>query len=643
MKSYYNIWITTVLILICLPVISGCDDQGSMMGEQEIQPGERPNILWLVSEDNSPETISIYGDPAAQTPNIDRLAETGLVYTNANSNAPVCSVARSVLLSGMHAPSTGLHHHRTRTAVPVQLENIFYPRLLQESGYYTTNNAKTDYNVPGPHDRFWDESGNEAHYENREEGQPFFAVFNNEIPHEGQMFLDVMAEDPETNPDDITMPDYHPDIPEIRRSWAHYYDLNRQMDEWVGRMVEELEEHGLREDTIIMYYSDHGGVLPRSKRTLYHTGTSVALVVHIPEKWQHLIDEVPGTKIDRLVNFVDFAPTIMSLTGVGIPSEYQGSAFLGRQTEEAEKTTFMYRDRMDQNIDMQRGVFDGRYRYIRNFMPHRPNGQFHNYPFNMVAMQAWYHEWAEGRTNSIQSRYWLPQEPFELYDFQNDPWEVDNLAGDPNFADKVYELRNELNQYLIEIRDAGFIPFDMMEEFSGDSTLYQYTQSDEYPIERLIEIAGIASSRNPAKVTDLKNAMRDEYAPVRFWGAIGAVVLGYEARTTESELIELLDDDYGSIRATAAEALGRMGKQDLAIESLYDQLDSNRNDELLYSLNALAHLDVDEKFHERLLEKIQPIALDEDLILEGDIFEHSRRIAQYLYLKWTRDEYPPIF
>lgn len=630
--------------LLCLAVLTGCRvDRSSdeLISQSEVL--DQPNILWLTSEDNSPETISIYGDPAAHTPNIDRLAKQGLVFRNAFSNAPVCSVARSVLISGMHAPSLGLHHHRTRISVPEHIENLFYPHLLRQAGYYTTNNSKTDYNVPEPHERFWDESGNDAHYKNRDPGQPFFAVFNSTQSHEGQLFFDVIEEEPVTDPEQINLPDYHPDVPEIRRSWAHYYDLNRNMDQWVGQMLSELEEYGLSEDTIVMYFSDHGGVLPRSKRSLYHTGTAVALVVYVPEKWQHLIAQEPGSEIERIVNFVDIPPTIMSLVGVDIPEEYQGRAFLGEKTEPADETAFLYRNRMDQSFDMQRGVFDGRYRYIRNYMPHRPNGQFHNYPFRMPAMRAWYRAWEGGETTPVESRYWLPKESEELYDRERDPWEVNNLADDPAYADKRDELRGQLNRYILEFRDAGFIPFDMFEALSDDLTIHDYIQSEEYPLEWLIEIAGLASSHNPTLLPQLRQVMRDEYAPVRYWGALGALVLGYDARPAKSDLINLLNDEYVSVQATAAEALGRMGQMDLAVESLVEQLNSERNDDLLYSLNALAHLDVDEQYHSELLEKIRPIAEEEDRPVMGDRFEHARRIATYLLLKWTGEVYPPHF
>lgn len=607
------------------------------------QRHEQPNILLLVSEDNSPETVGVYGDPVARTPNIDRLAEEGIVFRNAFANSPVCAIARSTLISGMHAPSIGLHLMRSRIPVPERIENQFYPRLLQEAGYYTTNNGKTDYNVPGPHDRFWDESGSDAHYKNRKPDQPFFAVFNTGKSHESSMFLDVMSEEPETNPEDIQLPDYQPDIPEVRRSWAHYYDFVSDVDSWIGSKLEELEERGLKKDTIVLYFSDHGGVLPRSKRFLYDTGTAVPMVIRVPEKWQHLVDEEPGSTVERFVSFIDLPPTFMSLAGAEIPDEYQGRVFLGKQKQSPEHSVFLYRGRQADRIDIQRGVFDGRYRYIRNYMPHRPNGQYINYPFRMQSMQAWYQAWQDGQTTPEQSRYWLPQEPEELYDTANDPWEVNNLADNPAYADKLAELRKEMRSHMTEYRDAGFLPEDMFDDLSNNGTLCEYIQSDQYPFERLMDVAELATIRNPADLTELKDAMQSNYAPTRFWGAMGAVVLGYDAKSAQPILKELSNDKYISVQATAAEALARMGEMDIAMDIFEKQLSSVYNSELLYTVNALANIDVPEQYHEQLVEKLRPLAEDENRAVCGDQFEYSRRTATYLVKKWTEEEYPPQF
>ena len=611
----------------------------------------RPNILWLVSEDNSPETIGLYGNPAAYTPNIDLLAAGGIVFRHALSHSPVCAVARSALLSGLHSPSTGMHQMRSRTAQPQEIEDIFYPSLLRKAGYYTTNNAKTDYNLPVPHRRFWDESGDDAHYRNRSVGQPFFAVFNNDDTHESEMFLDVMANDPRTDPAKVLLPPYHPDTPAMRRSWAHYFDRNTKMDTWVGEKLAELESLGLADDTIVFYFSDHGGVMPRSKRFLYHTGTAIPLVIYFPEKWQHLAPSEPGTWSDELVGFVDFPPTLLSLIGESIPEQYHGRSFLGPQAIDStpgkqpilgKEYVYLYRDRMVQQYDMQRGVFDGEFRYIRNFMPQRPNGQYIHYPFRMQAMQEWYRIWASGEATQTQSMFWLPKPTEELYHTASDPWEVNNLASDPAYSNLLKEYREATKKHILTFRDAGFIPDDMHQALIGAMTLYEYTHSDLYPLEHLVDLAEKATSRNPEHLFELIQAMDNEYGPIRFWGALGCVVLGYDAIVARSALITLLEDEFASVKVMAAEALGRIGDMERAINTLTSVLDSEYESDLLYAVNALASMHVPVEYHHQLLLKLEPIANDNNRLIRGP-FEYSRRIATYLIMKWTDDIYPPIY
>lgn len=646
-KLHIGLMLFAALLLVDI-VFSGCTRAAVLpenTGRDQDPNPDRPNILWLVSEDNSPETISYYGDPAAHTPNIDRMASQGIAFRHAFSHAPVCAVARSTLISGLHSPSTGMHQMRSRIAQPREIESIFYPMLLQQAGYYTTNNVKTDYNIPGPHERFWDESSNDAHYKNRAEGQPFFAVFNTTLTHESRMFLDVMANEPATDPALVQLPPYHPDVPIIRRSWAHYFDRNRDMDTWVGEKLAELEELGLADNTIVFYYGDHGGVLPRSKRFLYHSGTAVPMVVYFPEKWQHLAPAGPGSWVDDLVGFVDLPPTLLSLIGEPIPEQYQGRAFLGpkaRAPQGSDGPMFLYRDRMVQHYDMQRGVFDGEYRYIQNYMPHRPNGHYIHYPFRMESMQEWYRVWANGETTPEQSVFWLPQPPEELYHTASDPWEVRNLAGDPEYAGKLLEMRTATRKHMLNFRDAGFIPDDMHDAVAGGLTMYEYIRTEDYPLETLIDLAEKASSRNPGLMPELINAMQSGYPPARYWGAMGCLVLGYDAMAARNHLNVLLDDEFASVRVMAAEALGRLGDMDTAIQTLSDVLDSEMENELLYAVNALASLDVGEKYREKLLAKLKPIAYDDDRVIRG-AYEYSRRVATYLVMKWTEDDYPPIF
>jgi N-sulfoglucosamine sulfohydrolase len=282
----------------------------SLSGCQEQIPDELPNILWLVSEDNSP-MLGCYGDDFATTPYLDKMASEGFLYTHAYANAPVCAPARNTIITGFYANSGGNQHMRSRYAKSEVVRT--YPEFLREAGYYCTNNAKTDYNTSSidPGNSIWDESSGTAHYRNREPGQPFFAVFNTNISHESSIHDSIPMEELRHDPYKVPLPPYHPDTPAMRHDWAQYYDKIEEMDRWVGEKLRELEESGLAENTIVFYYGDHGGVLARSKRYVYETGTHVPFILHIPEKYKYLFPaEQPGSEVNRLISFVDLAPTL---------------------------------------------------------------------------------------------------------------------------------------------------------------------------------------------------------------------------------------------------------------------------------------------------------------------------------------------
>ena len=301
--------------------------------QTQAQTAERPpNILWIVSEDNSP-LIGAYGDTFATTPNIDKLATQGVLYTNAFAVAPVCAPSRSCLITGMYPPGLGTENMRSTYAIPNFVK--FYPKYLREAGYYTTNNAKKDYNVAQDQEEAWDESSGKATYANRKPGQPFFAVFNIGTSHESSIHNSTPTAKLRHKPADVTLPPYHPDTPEMRHDWAQYYDKVEDMDTEVGQFLADLEKSGEAENTIVFYYSDHGGVLGRSKRFMYESGLHIPMVIRFPKKYAHLAPGKPDTKTDRIVTFLDFAPTLLSLAGVDIPDYMQGKAFLGKQTATA--------------------------------------------------------------------------------------------------------------------------------------------------------------------------------------------------------------------------------------------------------------------------------------------------------------------
>ncbi|MEM7012218.1 MAG: sulfatase, partial [Verrucomicrobiota bacterium] len=348
---------------------------------------ELPNILWITSEDNGLE-LGCYGDDYAVTPNIDSLAAKGLRYTNCLSTAPVCAPARTTIISGLYPPSTGGMHMRSMANLPDDFK--MYPEFLKALGYYCTNNSKEDYNLKKPAD-LWSDGGNKAHWKNRPKDAPFFAIFNHTISHESKIRNEIEKERNIHDPAKARIPAYHPDTPEVRKDWAQYYDRLTMMDELVGANLKELEDAGLADNTIVFYYGDHGSGMPRHKRWPYNSGLNVPMIVHFPEKWKHLAPKgyKAGEASDRVIGFIDLAPTLLSITGTEPPEWMQGHAFAGKHEAPEQEFGFGFRDRMDERYDMVRTVRSKRYNYIKNYKPHKIYGQFIQYMFQTPTTQVW--------------------------------------------------------------------------------------------------------------------------------------------------------------------------------------------------------------------------------------------------------------
>lgn len=555
---------------------------------------ERPNILWITSEDNSP-LLGCYGDEQAYTPNLDRLAAQGIRYRNAFANAPVCSAARSTLITGMYACSLGIHNHRSKAKIPGSFRP--YPEYLRQAGYYCTNNSKTDYNYIGNPKQPWDECSNKAHYDNRKRNQPFFAVFNTTISHEGQLQEKTVANRrkkgvlpprPRIAPEDVKFPPYHADTPIVRRDWSVYYDNVTLMDKEVGRLLSELDEKGLADDTIVFYYSDHGGALPRGKRNIHDSGTRVPFIIRFPKKWAHLAPARPGEWVNQPVSFVDFPAAVFSLAGVPIPKHFEGRAFIGNQRAELRDHVFLYRGRMDERYDTVRAVRDRHYRYIQNYSPHRPWGQQYSYPFRvMPSMGSWYQAYLEGKCNPVQARYWKPKPSEEFYDIDSDPYEIKNLIDNPKYANQITRMRNTLKQDIIRTRDIGFIPEGMFERLSTNRTLYEYAQSDAYPIKRIVEMANLAASRDESSLDKMIMACNDPHPVIRYWATTGCLILQKKSLPAKEKLKALLKDEWMDVRVVAAEALSYLGESDLALQTMKPIIRGKETFATLAALNAL--------------------------------------------------------
>ena len=556
-------------------------------GQKEELP--LPNILWIVSEDNGPY-LGCYGDSLATTPHLDKLASEGILYTHAYANAPVCAPARATLITGMYPPALGVENMRSTYPVPGFIR--FYPHYLKEAGYYTSNNYKKDYNTTDQPDA-WNESSKEATYEKREPGQPFFHVINLSTTHESRLHMDSTAR--RHSPAAMKLPDYHPNTEEIRNDWAVYYDRIQDMDQQVGDILEKLEKEGLAGNTVIFYFSDHGGALAGSKRFLFESGLRVPLIVRIPEKYKHLAPQEMGTRSERIVSFIDFKPTLLNLAGLEIPGYVQGKAFLGADIPGPQPYAYAFRARMDERIDLSRSVTDGKLRYTRNFMPHRPYAQYVGTLWKAPGMQSWEASYQAGELDPAQARFFLPKPYEELYDLTSDPDNVKNLAALPAYQEDLERLRSALDQWQLENKDAGLIPESFLDSLSANETIYEHTHGTNYPIAHILDVAKMAASGLTDHADTLTQLLRHDNAVIRYWAATGLVNLGPGATPARGTLEETLDDPAPAVSIAAAEALFQLGQKRVAIDHLTKLLRHENMHARLLALNTLEYTGDDAK------------------------------------------------
>lgn len=507
-----------------------------------------PNILWLVSEDNNP-FIGAYGDRVAKTPVLDALAKRGVLYRNAYSNAPVCAPSRFGILTGAYPESCGPAHHM-RAVARASADLRTYPEYLRSAGYYCTNNDKTDYNCDIAPERIWDASTKTAHWRDRPAGKPFMAVFNYMTTHESRLFGPTPGA---VTPDQVRIPAYLPDTPAVRGDYASYYNLITRMDAQIGERLAELAADGLADDTIVFYYSDNGGVLPRSKRYCYDEGLRCSLIVYVPPKWRHLSPVPMGSEVTAPVSFIDLAPTLLSIAGMPRPAQMRGTAFLGHHVETPPTVAFGMRNRMDERYDFVRTVTDGRYRYIRNYSPNRIWGTHGAFEWLLKSYQSWDQERIAGRLTPVQARFFETKPYEEFYDLAADRDQVTNLIGERSHAARIAGFRRRLDAHMLAIRDNGFIPEG--EEGEG----YRPSRDDRrYPLKSIMALAQAAARGDRRKLALFRANLGHANPVMRYWAATGLAILKGASGPARAELATLAAADHSAaVRVAAAEALSQ--------------------------------------------------------------------------------------
>ncbi|MEN0050210.1 MAG: sulfatase-like hydrolase/transferase [Bacteroidota bacterium] len=472
----------TLLWCVALAIfLASCSKENSSdeVIDTAINPtlSSRPNILWLVAEDLSPY-LPMFGDSTVETPNLSRLAAEGVCYDYFFTPAAVCAPARSAIATGLYPTHLKSNHMRTgpwfadtisqkniqRYAEYLRPELIPYEatpapevkmmsEYLRKAGYYCTNNSKRDYQFISPITA-WDESNKQAHFRNRKREQPFFAVFNFEVTHESRIWAKaedslLVAEDL-----DIEVPPYLPDNEIGQQDVRRMYSNIKEMDAQVGKVLDQLEEDGLLENTVIFWYSDHGGPLPRQKRLLYDSGIHVPLIIRFPQQ------QFAGQRDSQLLSFVDLAPTTLSLAGVEPLDYMDGRSFLGEHKDNDEKDyVFAAADRFDELYDANRAARDRRYKYIRYYNPENPMLLRVKYRDQMRIMQELHRLNEAGELTPEQALWFRDQKPkAEFFDTWNDPHELNNLIDDPKYQDKIEELRTACEVWMQEMKDDPYKP-----------------------------------------------------------------------------------------------------------------------------------------------------------------------------------------
>ncbi|ODS78706.1 MAG: sulfatase, partial [Cytophagaceae bacterium SCN 52-12] len=516
-------------------------------------------------------------------PEIGNLASGGVKFTNAFSTGTVCSPSRTTIITGIKSYTAGTGHHRSSYPIPEHIKG--FPYYLRQQGYYTTNNSKTDYNVRNPAAfirESWDESSNKAGWQGRKTGQPFFAVFNFNDSHQANTMTDSYADyeesvldklfpDEKIAEDAFTMPPFYRDSPEMRRHLGRVYNSLKLTDKKIGDLLKKLEQDNLRDDTIIFLFADHGQGIPRGKTNGINLGYRVPFVIWFPEKYRFLSPWGTKSTSDELITFEDLAPTLISLSGGKIPDHLSGRILMGDDRSPLAGHVVLSSDRSGNGVDMVRTVTDGKFIYSRNYFTYMPELRYLRYMEISEIKQQMRRDFENGLLDTEAQRMLFDQRPPEyLFDIENDPWELVNLAGSDEYKPMLTRFRNLLKEEVLAARDIMYLPEYEISKVSETSTPFEYRlQSGAYRLDEIYDAASLAGFKGADIITRQLHFLKSDDKIVRYWASVGLInQSGGDLSAFTKVLTNHIDDDYLPVSVTIAAIVYKLNSDKAAREIL---------------------------------------------------------------------------
>jgi arylsulfatase A-like enzyme len=507
-----------------------------------------PNIVWLTFEDTSPHFVGCYGNKAAKTPFMDSLSKVGVRFTKAFSTGSVCSPSRSALITGMKTYTLGTGHHRSQYKIPEFVKG--FPFYLKKAGYYCSNNEKTDYNVANPKEfiaETWDESSTKAGWWNRKDGQPFFAVFNSAASHQSRtmtnsheeyenMVLKKLPSHLQVSEKEMVMPPFYRESPEMRKNLSRIYNSIALADYEMKQIFDRLKQEKLLENTIVFCFADHGEGMPRVKTNGIGMGHQVPFFVYIPEKLRASMPFKANATNDQLLDFCDLPPTVLDLAGVDIPQYFQGKSIIKNQHEQL----FVSTDRSDESTDLVRTIITKKYAYTRVFMPFMPELRYLKYVDQGDITAQIRKDFRENKLNKTQQSILTPRAIEYLFDYEKDPWQINNLALLPENEAILKKFRTQLQKHIASERDVMFLPEGDFKKIAKSSSLYDYRLDDaNYPIDQIINIAMLSGQSSSLSCKQQITALTHPNETVKYWAAMGLKSQSVENLTKNKKEIAL--------------------------------------------------------------------------------------------------------